>query len=296
MQNFTLAMVQAHFPQKNNANENIDIMEEWVQTATRAKADLVMFGELSISGYLLDSSHLVDPGEGSVVHYRRAEEVPGPAANRLTEIAREHGVFIAAGIADIQAGVVYNSYFLVGPEGYLGKQRKTHMPAVEYPYYGVGSEFHVFDIGICRIGISICFDNWFPETSRTLALKGAEVILAPFMWKIPSDVSKAEKDLAVERRRNKHMKIFPARAMDNGVYVMVLDHVGLEADNFELPGVSTAFSPTGDVLAQSNPYVEEMVLVELKEHELERARTVAHHNKLQYRRPAIYSELVKQVP
>ena len=109
MQNFTLAMVQANFPQKNNANENIDIMEEWVQTATRAKADLVMFGELSISGYLLDSSHLVDPGEGSVVHYRRAEEVPGSAANRLTEIAREHGVVIAAGIADIQAGVVYNS-------------------------------------------------------------------------------------------------------------------------------------------------------------------------------------------
>ena len=296
MKDFRLAMVQACFPQKNSPDENIDIMERWIRRSSDEKADLVMFGELSVSGYLLDSSHLVDPGVGPVMHYRRAESVPGPATHRLAALAQKHGVFIAAGMADTEAGVVYNSYFLVGPGGYVGKQRKTHMPAVEYPYYGVGSEFHVFNIGICRIGISICFDNWFPETSRTLALKGAEVILAPFMWKIPSDVSKAEKDLAVERRRNKHMKIFPARAMDNGVYVMVLDHVGLEADNFELPGVSTAFSPTGDVLAQSNPYVEEMVLVELKEHELERARTVAHHNKLQYRRPAIYSELVKQVP
>ena len=89
------------------------------------------------------------------------------------------------------------------------------------------------------------------------------------------------------------MKIFPARALDNAVYMMVLDHVGMEADGFELPGVSTAFSPAGDVIAQSSPFVEEMIVVEIKERELEKARTFAQHNTLQFRRPQIYSELVR---
>ena len=295
MKDFRLAMVQACFPQKNSPDENIDIMERWIRRSSDEKADLVMFGELSVSGYLLDSSHLVDPGVGPVMHYRRAESVPGPATHRLAALAQKHGVFIAAGMADTEAGVVYNSYFLVGPGGYVGKQRKTHMPSVEYPYYGVASQFQVFDIGICKIGISICFDNWFPETSRILALKGAEVVLAPFMWRIPSG-SDTEKRLAAQQRRNRQMKVFPARALDNAMYVIVLDHVGVEAEGFELPGVSTAFSPAGDVIAQSEPLAEEMRIVELQERLLEKARTFAQHNTLQFRRPEIYAQLTKPVP
>ena len=296
MKNLRIAMVQANFPHTNSVAENIDIMEGWVQRAVGEEADLVMFGELSVSGYLLDSSDLVDAGVGPVLHYRRAEAVPGPAVRRLEAIAQRQRVFIAGGMGDLEAGVVYNSYFLVGPEGYVGKQRKTHMPPVEYPYYGVGSQFQVFDIGVCRVGICICFDNWFPETSRILALRGAEVILAPFMWKIASDVSQAEKQLAVDQRRKKHMKIFPARALDNAVYVLVLDHVGKETESFELPGVSTAFGPEGDIVARTEPFVEQMLVVELKERELEKARTFAQHNTLQFRRPEIYSELITQVP
>ena len=293
MQDFRIATVQATFAQANTVDDSVAIVETWVARAAAEKADLVVFGELCLSGYLLDSSHL-DAGNGRpVVHYRRAEEVPGPAVRKLERIARRHGVFVGAGMADIEAGVVYNSYFLVGPEGYVGKQRKTHVPPVEYPYYGAASAYHVFDIGLCRIGVSICFDNWFPETSRILALMGADMVIAPFMWIVPPGSSETEKQQAAERRRDKHMKIFPARALDNAMYFVVVDHVGVEAEDFELPGVSMAFGPNGDVIAQSRPFTEEMVLVDVKKSELERSRTYGQHNTLRYRRPKIYSRLVQ---
>ena len=295
MKDFRLAIVQATFPQANSVAENMDIIEMWVARAAGQKADLVAFGELCISGYLLDTSGLAGPETGPVMHYRRAEEVPGLAAARLAELARTHGVFIGAGMADIEAGVVYNSYFLAGPQGYVGKQRKTHMPPVEYSYYGVASTYQVFDIGPCRVGISICFDNWFPETSRILALRGAEVVLSPFMWIVPPGSAGREKQKAAERRREKHMKIFPARALDNAMYFMVVDHVGVEADGFEFPGVSMAFGPGGDVIAESKPFEEQIVVVEFKASELEKSRTYAQHNTLQFRRPEIYSELTRPV-
>jgi predicted amidohydrolase len=296
MRDFRIAMMQLNFPQRNSVDENIEKMEKWVHIAADKGADLVMFGELSVSGYLLNTSGMRSLSSGSSEHYRRAEAIPGLAVQRLEAIAKEHSLFIAAGMGDLQAGVVYNAYFIVGPDGYVGKQRKLHMPTPEYPYYGVGSECRVFDIGLCKIGVSICFDNWFPETSRLLVIKGAEVMLSPWMWIIPSNVSPEKKREAIEARRKSLKKFFPARALDNAMYVMVLDHVGLEAENFEFPGVSMAIDPIGDIIAESNPSVEEMVVVDLKESQIEKYRTYGHHYTLKFRRPEIYGELAKMVP
>jgi len=296
MKDFRIAMMQLTFPQRNSVDENIEKMGKWVHIAADKGADLVMFGELSVSGYLLNTSGMRSPDSGSSEHYRRAEAIPGLAVQKLEAIAKEYRLFIAAGMADIQAGVVYNSYFIVGLDGYVGKQRKLHMPMPEYPYYGVGSECRVFDIGLCKIGVSICFDNWFPETSRLLAINGAEVMLSPWMWIIPSNVSPEKRLEAIEARRRSLRKFFPARALDNAMYVMVLDHVGLEAENFEFPGVSMAIDPIGDTIAESNPSVEEMVVVDLKESQIEKYRTYGHHYTLKFRRPEIYGELAEMVP
>jgi len=283
-------------PHQNSVDENIDKMEQWVRRAAEAGAHLAMFGELWVSGYLLDSSRLGGAGSGASAHYRRAETVPGPATQRVADLARRYGLYIAAGMGDLQAGVVYNAFFIVGPDGYLGKQRKLHMPLAEYPYYGEGSQFCVFDIGLCKIGISICFDNWFPETSRILALKGAEVLLAPWMWIVPAEAAPQEKLEAARRRSRTLKRFFPARALDNAMYVMVLDHVGLEADGFEFPGVSMAIDPFGEVIAESRFFEEEMLIVDLRESEIEKYRTYGHHYSLRYRRPAIYGELARMVP
>ncbi len=293
MRDFRAALMQLTFPQANSVDENVDKMALWVARAADAGADLVMFGELSVSGYLLDSSALTG---AATVHYRRAEAIPGPAVERLAELARAHNLYIMAGMGDRQAGVIYNAGFIVGPEGYLGKQHKLHMPVPEYPYYGVGSEFRVFDLPFATVGISICFDNWFPETSRVLALQGAEVLLAPWMWTIPHDAPEEERQRALSRRRETHIRMFAARAMDNAMYVLVLDHVGLEAEGFELPGVSMAFDPFGVLIEESQPLIEQMLLVDLKGSEIEKYRTYGHHYTLKYRRPEIYRELTRQMP
>ena len=295
MEDFRIALLQLNLPQASSVHENLTKITGWVRRAADVGARLVMFGELGVTGYLLDSRGLTEPGVGAALHYRRAEEIPGPATQKLAAVARETGVTIVGGMGDLQAGVVYNAVVVVSPEGYVGKQRKLHMPDPEYRYYGVGSDLRVFDLGYCKLGISICFDNWFPETSRILALKGAEVLLSPWMWTIPHDAPDDERMRAVEYRRRTHTKVFAARALDNAMYVLVLDHVGLEAEGFEMPGVSMAFDPFGDLIGQTEPFVEQILLVDLKGSEIEKYRTYGHHYTLKYRRPEIYGELAKMV-
>lgn len=294
MKDFRVAMMQLTFPQADGVDERIRQIDRWTRAAAEEGADLVWFGELCVTSYLLDSSGLTETGTGAAEHYRRAEAVPGPATQRLVDVAREYGVYLVAGIGDLQAGVVYNAAAVVGPGGYIGKQRKLHMPVAEYRYYGTGSRFEVFDIGLCKLGISICYDNWFPETSRVLAIKGAEVLLSPWMWIVPHNAPEDERHRAVERRRETHIRMFAARAMDNAMYVLVLDHVGLEAENFEFPGVSLAFDPFGKLVAETEPFVEQMLLVDVKAAEVEKYRTYGHLYTLAYRRPEIYGALTER--
>jgi N-carbamoylputrescine amidase len=295
MRDFRLALMQLTIPQSNSVAQNLAKMEGWVRQAAEAGANLVMFGELATSGYLLNSAGLQGPGSGSSVHYQRAEAIPGEATQKLAEMAHKYGVFIAAGMGDLQAGVVYNTFVLVGPQGYIGKQHKLHIPVAEYPYYGAGSAFQVFDIGLCKLGISICFDNWFPETSRILALQGAEVLLAPWMWIVPAGASPEGRRQAESRRKN-HLKFFPARALDNAMYVAVLDHVGAEKEGFEFPGVSLVFDPFGNLIAETEMFKECMLIADLKAAEVEKYRTYGHHFTLKYRRPEIYGVLTELIP
>lgn len=293
MKDFRIAMMQLTCPQSESVDQRLATMDAWARRAADEGADLVWFGELAVPSYLLDSSDLTEPGVGSSMHFRRSEPVPGPATRRLTDMARRYGVFIVSGIGDKQAGVVYNAAVVVGPDGYVGKQRKLHIPHAEQRYYSAGSRFEVFDIGLCKLGISICYDNWFPETSRILALKGAEVLLGPWMWILPPKAAEEERGRAVAHRRETHIRMFSARAMDNAMYVLVLDHVGLEADDFEFPGVSMAFDPFGNLIAETEPFVEQMLIVDLEANAIEKYRTYGHHYTLAFRRPEIYGALAE---
>ena len=109
-----------------------------------------------------------------------AETVPGgPSVDYLEITARKYGVWLAAGLSEMADGIVYNTQVLIGPDGYIGKQRKLHMSRDESLFYSGGSEINIFDIGKCTVGIVICYDNQFPEVARLVALRGADVILMP---------------------------------------------------------------------------------------------------------------------
>lgn len=151
--------------------------------------------------------------------YRVAEPVPeGTAAQTVIGFAREFNMTIAMGIEELdpERGIVYNSNFLAGPEGYIGKHRKTHLMVSEWAVNRPGNVLETFDIGKCRVGINICHENMYPENSRVLALQGMEVLLSPFGCGGSGSLIPKETWL-----NDFHMACWRARCFDNGVFMIV---------------------------------------------------------------------------
>jgi len=163
---------------------NLKSIERWSIKAKEDRAELVCFPEMSISGFYCAGVDSKLSGDQVFNEVRKiAEPVPGgPAVKFVTSLSERLGIFISAGIFETDNHLVYNSYFICGPNGFIGKYRKTHMPAVEYPFCRFGGDFPVFDIDGWKAGIATCFDNTMPEVPRILALNGAEVILMPHAW------------------------------------------------------------------------------------------------------------------
>jgi predicted amidohydrolase len=139
--------------------------------AADEEAELVVFPELGVSGYVRDE-----------VAWKLAEPVPGPSTEAVVAVAAEFGVTICFGLLEREADIVYNTQVLVNATGMIGKQRKIHMPGPEHLYWRGGFEVEVFDIGKARVGIMICYDSLFPEMARTLFFKGAEILIMPFAY------------------------------------------------------------------------------------------------------------------
>jgi predicted amidohydrolase len=143
-------------------------IDQWCGQAVAEKAELVLFPELVIHGHCTPNT------------WALAEPVPdGPSLAALVNIAKRHRVVLCAGMSEKERDIVFNTQVLVGPDGYIGKQRKLHLSRDEGFFYKGGRDINVFDVGPCKVGIVICYDNQFPEISRVLALRGAEVMLMP---------------------------------------------------------------------------------------------------------------------
>ena len=164
MQSFKVAVV-AHESPVRSTPKNLDTTITWVRKARKAGAALVALPELGVTGHA---------GHSAMVEV--AEPVPdGPSVQALLELAHELDVYISAGIAEDDRGIHYNTQFIVGPEGYVGKQRKVHLSGDEYFYFRGGTSLPVMDLSIARVGVIICYDNLFPEMARCLAVDGAEL-------------------------------------------------------------------------------------------------------------------------
>lgn len=144
-------------------------METWIERAAEQNAELALFPELNVSGYI-----------PSPIAAQIAETVPGPSTERIIMIAERHHMIVAFGLIEREAERLYCTHVVVNGNGILGMQRKIHVPAQEQPFWEAGNSIDVFDIGKARIGITICRDAFFGEMTRTLYFKGAEVLLMPF--------------------------------------------------------------------------------------------------------------------
>ena len=265
----------------------------WCERAGAEKADLVLFPELVVHGHCTPST------------WDLAEPVPdGPSVQRLEGLARQHRLFLSAGLSEKERDIVYNTQVLVGPDGYVGKQRKLHLSRDEVMYYKGGRTLQVFDIGKCRVGTAICYDNEFPEVPRILALLGADVLLMPHASRDRQWRDTRESEAAARRYMRDSYMPFAMRTRENAMFGILTDQAG-RAGYVDIyprdhenqphhPGAAMVFGPDGALLAstQVDRIRDEMIVVTLDAAALARER--AHPNyQLRTRRPELYPELVR---
>lgn len=286
MQDLNIAAIQMNAP-LGKVEQNLKAHERWARKAAAVGAELVCFPELGLTGHWC---------AGAV--WAAAEEVPeGESCQRLMALAKELGVHLCFGLAELDRGVAYNTQVVVGPDGYVGKQRKLHMSADEYFHFRMGFSLNVLELPQCRLGIGICYDNMFPEVARVAAIKGAEVYLMPHAARCgdwPKDIDAQAR--GVESLKNIWRRCYASRAYDNGMFAVVVNQAGKAGKTpvTNHAGGILVFDPMGEVLAESQTrkIEDEMVVVRLEAADYEARRTGTCFN-LQTRRPEIYGELVK---
>jgi len=268
-------------------------IDAWCQRASDQSVDLVLFPELVIHGHCTPNTWEV------------AESVPdGPSVQYLVEIAARHRLFLCAGMSEKERDIVYNTQVLVGPEGYIGKQRKLHLSRDEVFYYKGGREIPVFDIGLCKVGMVICYDNQFPEIARLLALRGADLILMPHAGRFKLWNDTPESQAAARGFSHNFLKKYALRARENGCFAMLTDQVGRAgtvplwpADSENQPhhaGAALIWGPDGELIAstQEDEIREEMIVATLEASLLARERSLANYM-LRTRRPELFTDLTR---
>jgi predicted amidohydrolase len=244
-----------HDPRPANLEKALKAIAETAEQG----AKLVVFGEIYLNGY--------ETNEFTPL-YAIAESEDDPHVARLIDAARQHDVHIIMGASTHKGafpGQSYNSALLIGPGGLLGVYSKTHVAsfafdgrvAAEKAWWCPGDEIPVFDTALGRIGIEICYDNSFPEVSRTLTLKGAEIIV---------NISAAV--AGFEDHWSKHLYV---RSTENVVWFLHVSLVGRQRD-FDLFGWSRIFSPKGDVVFEAPRDEEAIAVARIDLDELYRAR------------------------
>lgn len=206
-------------PSGATVETNLALMSRILDKAGTKKPDLVLLSE-----------HFVDRGvRQSIVE--TAQTIPGPATKMLSRKARQYSMYIATSLHERDGDLIFNTAVFIDRLGRIaGKYRKTHLAMCEGED-GVtpGSEYPVFSADFGKVGMLVCWDNWFPEPARILRLHGAELLLLP----IAGDGSPLHWDV-----------ISRARAIDNGVYLVSSNTVGHG-------GASRIIDPVGNVLAET---------------------------------------------
>jgi predicted amidohydrolase len=200
-------------PVMGDVTANVARSIELAEQAAAQGARLVVLPELANTGYVFASRQEA---------HALAESVPdGPSSRAWIALAQRLGIYLVAGIAERSGGKLYNAAVIAGPDGYLGTYRKLHLWGDENLFFEPGDlGLPVFHTELGRIGVAICYDGWFPEVYRLLALRGADIVAVPTNWvpmpgQTPDGPAMAHA-LAI------------AGAHSNGLTLVCADRVGVE--------------------------------------------------------------------
>jgi len=267
-----IALAQMSCKREDKA-ENLTKIEKTVIKAKKQAADLVIFPELSLTGYVVRDQI-----------YELAETIPGPSTKVIENIAKKTKAHIVFGMPELSEktqATIYNAAVLVGPEGFIGKYRKMYLPThsvfEEKRYFRPGHQAAVFDTELGKIGLIICYDIFFPEVSRLTRLKGAQMIVC---------ISASP---AVRRAFFETLTV--ARAIENTAFLAYVNLVGIE-DGLQFWGGSRLVGPNGKVLVQAKYDDEDLVMCDVDYADIRPVETFVPT--LKDLRPELFDELKSQ--
>jgi N-carbamoylputrescine amidase len=271
--------------------ENLAKAIEHIRAAAAQGAQIICLQELFTSLYFCQ----VEDHK----YFALAEEIPGPSTEALCPLARELGVVLVASLFERRAaGLYHNTAVVIDADGsLLGKYRKMHIPDdplfYEKFYFTPGDlGFRAWDTRFGRIGVCVCWDQWYPEAARLTALHGAQILFYPTAigWH-PS-----EKAQYGERQHSAWETVQRGHAIANGCYVAAPNRIGHEApdggDGLEFWGQSFIADPSGQILQRASVDKEEILIAELDLDALDTQRT--HWPFLRDRRIDAYEGITKR--
>ena len=280
---------------------NLDKIESFVAAAAKQSVELIVFPECCITGYWflrhLSRRQLLELAE---------PVFDGPSSKALAGLAGANRMTVGAGLVEIaEDGKLYNTYVVATPDGRCRRHRKIHCFISEH--MSCGSEYTVFDTSHGRLGVLTCYDNNIIENVRITALAGAEILLAPHqtggcktasphamslvdraLWdNRAKDPRAIEAEFRGPKGRGWLMRWLPARAHDNGMFLLFSNGVGVDDDEIRT-GNAMIVDPYGRILVETCKAGDDMVVADLDASLLERC---TGRRWLRTRRPDLYGPL-----
>ena len=247
-----------------DTKKNIERLAENITDLAQRGAELVVLQELHNSLYFCQTE--------DVNNFDLAEPIPGPSTNFYGELARKLGIVLVTSLFEKRAaGLYHNTAVVIEKDGTIaGKYRKMHIPDdpayYEKFYFTPGDiGFHPIDTSVGRLGVLVCWDQWYPEAARLMALQGAEMLIYPTAIGYESSDTEAEQ----QRQREAWTTVMRGHAVANGLPVIAVNRVGHESDPSEQTGgiqfwgSSFVAGPQGELLYRASDNEEESIILNI---------------------------------
>lgn len=256
-----------------NGYDNRQRLAEHIGAAAKEGAQLVVLQELHNTPYFCQVEN--------VDNFDLAEPIPGPSTDFFGELARQHGIVLVISLFERRApGLYHNTAVVLEKDGTIaGKYRKMHIPDdpayYEKFYFTPGDMgFHPITTSVGKLGVQVCWDQWYPEGARLMALQGADLLIYPTAIGYESSDTPGEQT----RQREAWTTVQRGHAVANGLPVITVNRVGHEADpsgqtkGITFWGSSFVAGPQGELLTQASTQDEEVVVVTVDLHRSECVR------------------------
>jgi predicted amidohydrolase len=270
-----IAAVQMN-PKILHNKKNLDAILRNTKIAARNGADLIVFPECALTGYMFSSRKEAMPN---------TETIPGPSTDILTACCKELGIYIIIGMLERDANKCFNVAVFIGPRGLIGNYRKNHLPFLGVDrFIDRGNKpFKVYKTPLGNIGLHICYDSHFPESARVMTLMGADILVLPTNWP--------------EGREKVPLHVMNTRAYENKVHLVAVDRVGIERGT-KFIGNSKIIDAFGNTLTQAGDNEEVTIYAEVNPADARQKQVMFKNSKaktnfMHDRRPELYGRIAQ---